>query len=93
MVNFNYAAKYGTKFQDFGSWVDVDYEEFLYDMTQQPELFYINSYIPFMGVWKQKLTETGRVAKNEAVWIPICLETKINGDGKSSKKRGCLDTH
>jgi len=37
----------------------------------QPELFYINSYIPFMGVWKQKLTETGRVAKNEAVWIPI----------------------
>jgi len=71
MVNFNYAAKYGTKFQDFGSWVDVDYEEFLADMKQQPELFYINSYIPFMGVWKQKLTETGRVAKNEAVWIPI----------------------
>ena len=71
MVNFNYAAKYGTKFQDFGSWVDVDYEEFLHDMTQQPELFYINSYIPFMGVWKNKLTDTGRVAKNDNVWIPI----------------------
>jgi len=71
MVNFNYAAKYGTAFEDFGSWVDVSYEEFLYDMTQQPEVFHINSHVPFIGFSKRKLTNTGRVAKNESVWIPI----------------------
>ena len=71
MVNFNYAAKYGTAFEDFGSWVDVSYEEFLYDMTQQPEVFQINSHVPFMGFRKQTLTDTGRVAKNDSVWIPI----------------------
>jgi len=71
MVNFNYPAKYGTAFEDFGSWVDVDYEEFLYDMTQQPEVFHINSHVPFIGMMKRKLTDTGRVAKNDSVWIPI----------------------
>ena len=71
MVNFNYPAKYGTAFEDFGSWVDVSHEEFLYDMTQQPEVFHINSHVPFIGFSKRKLTNTGRVAKNESVWIPI----------------------
>ena len=84
MVNFNYAAKYGTALEEFGSWVGVDYEEFLYDMTQQPELFYINSYIPFMGVWKKQLTNTGRVAKNDNIWIPIkeCVVLTLPSDNE-----------
>ena len=71
MVNFNYPAKYGIKFQDFGSWVDISHEEFLEDMGEQPEVFHISSYMPFMGMLKPTLTDTGRVSKNESSWIPI----------------------
>ena len=71
MVNFNHPAQSGVPFEGFGSWVKIDYEDFLEDIQGQPEVFHITSHVPFMGIQKNKTTKTGRVSKNEKEWMPV----------------------
>ena len=71
MVSFDAAAMYGPKFEDFGTWMEVDYDEFSELYEDQPEVWWIKNLRTQWKVRIPALTPQSKIVSKTQITTTI----------------------